>query len=110
MDLRNGGPTDAHVVIETFFDPLCPNSKASWSTALQVIANVINRNHIMWYNDATKSMVMPQVIDSLVTFVDEIGLVSKDKFMNGMMGDDINDETNISWKYVHRNRVFTQKK
>ncbi|CAF0893659.1 unnamed protein product [Rotaria sp. Silwood1] len=38
---------------------------------------------------------MPQVIDSLATFVDEIGLISKDKFMFGMMSDDINDATRI---------------
>ncbi|CAF3333822.1 unnamed protein product [Rotaria sp. Silwood2] len=141
-----GGPADAHVVIDMFLDPLCPNSKASWPTVLQVIqaygirihfrihtfplpyhtnsfvasqglhviANVTNRNldaiylyttkvfenQTTWYNDATKSMTIPQVIDSLATFVNQIGLVSKDKFMVGMMSDDINDETRISWKYA----------
>ncbi|CAF2781384.1 unnamed protein product [Rotaria sp. Silwood2] len=102
-----GGPADAHVVIDMFLDPLS-------SQGLHVIANVTNRNldaiylyttkvfenQTTWYNDATKSMTIPQVIDSLATFVNQIGLVSKDKFMVGMMSDDINDETRISWKYA----------
>ncbi|CAF3403679.1 unnamed protein product [Rotaria sp. Silwood1] len=141
-----GGPADAHVVVEMFFDPLCPGCKASWPTVLQliqayatrihvrihtfplpyhtnsfvasqglhVVANVTNRNldaifqyvtkvfenQQMWYNDATKSMTMPQVIDSLATYIDKIGLISKDKFLAGMASDDINDETRISWKYA----------
>ena len=141
-----GGPADAHVVVEMFLDPLCPDCKAAWPTALQVIqaygtkihfrihtfplpyhtnsfvasqglhvvANATNRNldaifqyatkifenQERWYNDATKTMTMPQVVDSLATFVDQTGLVTKDKFLAGMMSDDINDETRISWKYA----------
>jgi len=141
-----GGPADAHVVVEMFFDPLCPGCKASWPTVLQVIqaygkrihfrihtfplpyhtnsfvasqglhvvANVTNRNldaiyqyvtkvfqhQETWYNDATTTMTMPQVIDSLASFVDKTGLVTKSKFLAGMASDDINDETRISWKYA----------
>lgn len=32
-----GGPADAHVVVEMFFDPLCPGCKAAWPTVLQLI-------------------------------------------------------------------------
>ena len=141
-----GGPADAHVVVEMFLDPLCPDCKASWPTAMQVvqyygtrihfrihtfplpyhtnsfvasqslhvIANATSRNvdtiyryatkvfenQQMWYNDATKTMTMPQVVDSLATFVDQAGFTTKDKFLAGMASDDINDETRISWKYA----------
>ncbi|CAF3312408.1 unnamed protein product [Rotaria sp. Silwood2] len=149
-----GGPADAHVVVEMFLDPLCPDCKASWPTVLQVIqyygtkihfrfhtfplpyhtnsfvasqgvhviANATSRNldaiflyvtkvfenQEKWYNDATKTMTMPQVVDSLATFVAQLGLVTKDKFLAGMANDDINDETRISWKYAcSRNVVGT---
>lgn len=141
-----GGPADAHVVIEMFFDPLCPGCKASWPTVLQVIqaygarihfrihtfplpyhtnsfvasqgvhvvANATNRNldsifkyvtkvfdnQAAWYNDATKTMTMPQVVDSIATYVDSLGLVSKAKFLAGMANDDIDYETRVSWKYA----------
>ena len=32
-----GGPADAHVVVEMFFDPLCPGCKEAWPTVLQLI-------------------------------------------------------------------------
>ncbi|CAF3323111.1 unnamed protein product [Rotaria socialis] len=141
-----GGPADSHVVVEMFFDPLCPGCKASWPTVLQVIqaygtrihvrihtfplpyhtnsfvasqglhviANATSRNldsifqyatkvfenQAAWYNDATQSMTMPQVVDSLATFVASTGLVTKDKFLAGMAMDDINFETRVSWKYA----------
>jgi protein-disulfide isomerase len=141
-----GGPADAHVVVEMFLDPLCPDCKASWPTVLQliqaygkqihfrihtfplpyhtnsfiasqglhVVANVTNRNldaiyqyatkifenQEMWYNDATASMTIPQVIDSLATFVDKTGLVTKAKFLAGIESADINYETRVSWKYA----------
>lgn len=141
-----GGPADSHVVVDMFFDLLCPGCKASWPTVLQVIQNYGTRIHFRihtfplpyhtnaflaaqglhvianvtkrdsgaiygfatkvfqnqekWYNDATKSMTMPQVIDSLATFAASTGLVTKDKFTAGMMSDDINDETRVSWKYA----------
>ncbi|CAF4240422.1 unnamed protein product, partial [Rotaria magnacalcarata] len=43
---------------------------------------------------------MPQVVDSLATFVASTGLVTKDKFLAGMAMDDINFETRVSWKYA----------
>jgi hypothetical protein len=84
------------------------------SQGLHVIANVTNRdldaiyqyatsifdNQDRWYNDATASMTMTQVVDSLATFVASTSLVTKDQFLAGMMNDDINDETRISWKYT----------
>jgi protein-disulfide isomerase len=140
-----GGPADAHVVVEMFLDPLCPDCKATWPIALQVIqaygtkihfrihtfplpyhtnsfvasqglhviANVTNRNldaifqyatkifenQATWYNDATKTLTMPQVVDSLATFVAQTGLTTKEKFLAGMASDDINYETRVSWKY-----------
>ena len=155
-----GGPADAHVVVEMFLDLLCPDCKASWPTALQVIqaygtkihfrihtfplpyhtnafvvsqglhvvANATTRNldaifqyatkvfenQERWYNGATQSMTMPQVVDSLATFVAETGLVAKDKFVAGMMSADLNDETRISWKYAcsrgtsNRNMTFVR--
>ncbi|CAF1339484.1 unnamed protein product [Adineta steineri] len=141
-----GGPADAHVVVDMFFDPLCPGCKASWPTLLQliqtyttrihvrihtfplpyhtnsfvasqglhVIANATNRNldsifryatrvfetQEMWSNDATKSMTMTQIIDSLASMVDKAGFLPKGKFLAGMASDDINEETRISWKYA----------
>lgn len=141
-----GGPADAHVVVEMFFDPLCPGCKASWPTVLQliqaygnkihvrihtfplpyhtnsfiasqglhVIANVTNRhldaiyqyatkvleNQAKWYDPATASMTMSQVIDSLASFVDKTGLTTKAKFLTGINDPEINDQTRISWKYA----------
>ena len=141
-----GGPADAHVVVEMFFDPLCPGCKASWPTVLQVIkaygtkihfrihtfplpyhtnsfivsqglhviANVTNRNvgtiynyatevfqnQDKWSNDATSSLTIPQVIDSLTTFVVNNHLTTQDKFVQGMSSADINFETRVSWKYT----------
>ena len=149
-----GGPADAHVVVELFFDPLCPGCKAAWPTVLQVIqaygtqihvrihtfplpyhtnsfvasqglhviANATNRNleaifqyatkvmenQQIWYNDATKTMTMPQVIESLASFVDRLGLLTKEKFLAGMASDDVNDETRISWKYACSRGKFAQ--
>jgi hypothetical protein len=150
-----GGPADAHVVIDMFLDPLCPDSKASWPTILEVVqaygirihfrihtfplpyhtnafvasqglhvvANVTNRdlesifryttklfeNQQTWYNNATKSMTMLQIIDSFATFADKTGLISRDKFLNGMMSDDINYETRVSWKYACSRGKFNTK-
>ncbi|CAF1460582.1 unnamed protein product [Rotaria sordida] len=105
--------TRIHLRIHTFPLPYHTNSFVA-SQGLHVVANVTNRNldaifqyttkvfenQQMWYNDATKTMTMPQVIDSLATFIDSIGLVTKDKFLAGMANDDINGETRISWKYA----------
>ncbi|CAF4763535.1 unnamed protein product, partial [Rotaria sp. Silwood2] len=41
-----GGPADAHVVVEMFFDPLCPGCKASWPTVLQLIQAYGTRIHV----------------------------------------------------------------
>lgn len=151
-----GGPADAHVVVEMFLDPLCPDCKASWPTVLQVIqaygtrihfrihtfplpyhtnsfvasqglhviANATNRNldtiyryatlvfqnQEKWYNAATQTMTMPQVVDSLGSFVQASGLLTKDKFLTGMNSDDLNDETRISWKYACSRGKFREEK
>jgi protein-disulfide isomerase len=102
-----------HFRIHTFPLPYHTNAFVA-SQGLHVVANVTNRNldHIYqyvtkvfqnqatWYNDATKSMTMPQVINSLASFVDKAGLVTKDKFLSAMASDDINYETRVSWKYA----------
>lgn len=141
-----GGPADAHVVVEMFLDLLCPDCKASWPTALQVIqaygtkihfrihtfplpyhtnafvaaqglhvvANLTSRNldsiykyatavfdqQERWYNGATASMSMPQVIQSLGSFVDSIGIVDKARFLAAMTDKDIYREAAISWSYA----------
>ncbi|UJR27385.1 hypothetical protein I4U23_008675 [Adineta vaga] len=105
--------TKIHFRIHTFPLPYHTNSFVA-SQGLHVIANATDRNldtiyrymtkifenQQMWYNDATKSMTMPQVIESLASFVDKAGFITKDKFLNGMNSDDINDQTRISWKYA----------
>ncbi|CAF0758700.1 unnamed protein product [Adineta ricciae] len=105
--------TRIHVRIHTFPLPYHTNSFVA-SQGLHVVANATSRNldsifryatkifenQQMWYNDATKSMTMPDVINSLAAFVDKTGLVPKDKFLNGMNSADINDKTRISWKYA----------
>jgi protein-disulfide isomerase len=68
--------------------------------AIYKYATQVFQNQQIWYNDATKSMTMPQVVDSLAAFVDKTGIVAKDKFLAGIASDDINDETRISWKYA----------
>lgn len=104
--------TRIHVRIHTFPLPYHTNAFVA-SQGLHVVANVTNgnldaifqyatkvfQNQQMWYNDATKTMTMPQVVDSLATFVAKTGLVPKDKFLAGMNSPDINEETRISWKY-----------
>ena len=105
--------TKIHFRIHTFPLPYHTNAFVA-AQGLHVMANVTNRNldsiyqyatkvfdqQQRWYNDATKSMTMPQVIDSLATFVAQAGLTTKDKFMTGMNNDDINFETRVSWKYT----------
>lgn len=105
--------TKIHVRIHTFPLPYHTNSFVA-SQGLHVVANATSRNldsifryatkifenQQMWYNDATKSMTMPDVINSLAAFVDKTGLVPKDKFLSGMNSADINEETRISWKYA----------
>jgi protein-disulfide isomerase len=105
--------TRIHFRIHTFPLPYHTNAFVV-SQGLHVVANATNRNldaifqsttqifenQQIWYNAATKSMTMPQVVDSLATFVAKIGLVSKDKFLAGMASDDLNEETRISWKYA----------
>lgn len=105
--------TRIHTRIHTFPLPYHTNSFVA-SQGLHVVANATNRNldkifayatqvfahQDKWYNDATKSMTMPQVIDSLATFVDQAGIVPKSQFALGMASDDLNDETRISWKYA----------
>jgi len=104
--------TRIHFRIHTFPLPYHTNAFVV-SQGLHVVANVTMRNleaifqyatqvfqnQEMWYNDATKTMTMPQVVESLAAFVDKAGIVTKDKFMAGMMSTDINQETRISWKY-----------
>lgn len=105
--------TRIHVRIHTFPLPYHTNSFVA-SQGMHVVANATTRNldsifkyttkvfesQEMWYNDATKSMTMPQVVDSLASFVDKAGIVPKDRFTAGMNSDDINGETRISWKYA----------
>jgi len=102
-----------HFRIHTFPLPYHTNAFVA-SQGLHVVANVTNRNldaiyqyatkvfanQETWYNDATATMTMPQVIDSLATFVDKTGLVTKAKFLAGMASLDINYETRVSWKYA----------
>ena len=105
--------TRIHVRIHTFPLPYHTNSFVA-SQGLHVVANVTNQNldtifqyatkvfdnQQIWYNDATKTMTMPQVVDSLAAFVDRVGLVPKAKFADGMASVDLNGETRISWKYA----------
>ncbi len=105
--------TKIHFRIHTFPLPYHTNAFVV-SQGLHVIANVTNRNsdaifqfatkvfenQQMWYNDATKSMTMVQVLDSLATFAAQTGLTTKEKFLTGMASDDINFETRVSWKYT----------
>jgi hypothetical protein len=113
LQLIQAYTTRIHVRIHTFPLPYHTNSFVA-SQGLHVIANATNRNidaifeyttkvfenQQMWCNDATKSMTMPQVIDSLASYVDQTGILSKSRFLQGMDSDDINDETRISWKYA----------
>jgi len=105
--------TRIHFRIHTFPLPYHTNAFVA-AQGLHVIANVTMRNldkiyqyatyvfkdQAMWYNAATSKMTMPEVVDSFGTYVEKMGLIPKDKFMMGMMSDDINDETRISWKYT----------
>jgi len=104
--------TRIHFRFHTFPLPYHTNAFVA-AQGLHVVANVTNRNldaiyeyatkvfenQEIWYNDATKSMTMPQIINSLASFVDKTGLVTKAKFLLGMASDDINYETRVSWKY-----------
>jgi len=101
-----------HFRIHTFPLPYHTNAFVV-AQGLHVVANLTMRNvetifqystqvfqnQAMWYNDATKTMTMPQVVESLASFVGKAGLVDKDKFLAGLMSADINGETRISWKY-----------
>ncbi|CAF1179837.1 unnamed protein product [Adineta steineri] len=105
--------TKIHFRIHTFPLPYHTNSFVV-SQGVHVVANATTRNldaifqyvtqvfqyQQLWSNDATKSMTMTQVIDSLASFVDKIGIVTKDKFLAGIASDDLNEETRISWKYA----------
>ena len=105
--------TRIHVRIHTFPLPYHTNSFVV-SQGLHVVANATNRNldtifqyatkvfdnQQIWSNDGTKAMTMPQIVDSLASFVDRLGLVPKATFVAGMASDEINDETRISWKYA----------
>ena len=105
--------TRIHFRIHTFPLPYHTNAFVT-SQGLHVIANATNRNldviyryatllfqnQEKWYNGATQNYTMPQVVDSLATFVAQAGLLAKDKFLSGMNSDDLNDETRISWKYA----------
>ena len=102
-----------HFRIHSFPLPYHTNAFAV-AQGLHVVANATNRNldaiyqyatkvfesQQNWYNDATKAMTMPQVVDSLATFVGQTGIVTKDKFATGMASDDMNYETRVSWKYA----------
>jgi len=105
--------TRIHFRIHTFPLPYHTNSFVA-SQGLHVIANVTNlnlntifnyatkvfQNQEKWYNDATKSSTMLEVVDSLATFVAGADLAPKDKFLAGIASVDINEETRISWKYA----------
>jgi hypothetical protein len=112
LQLIHAYGTRIHFRFHTFPLPYHTNAFVA-AQGLHVVANVTNRNldaiyqyatkvfenQEIWYNDATKSMTMPQVINSLASFVDKTGLVPKAKFLLGMASDDINYETRVSWKY-----------
>ena len=105
--------TKIHFRIHTFPLPYHTNGFVV-AQGLHVIANVTNRNldsifkyatnifdnQALWYNGATQNMTIPEVVDSLATFSAKTGLVTKEKFLAGMMSDDINFETRVSWKYT----------
>jgi hypothetical protein len=109
-----------HFRFHTFPLPYHTNSFVA-SQGVHVVANVTNRNldaiyqyatkvfqnQEAWYNDATQSMTMPQVIDSLASYIDKTGIVTKDKFLKGMASVDINYETRVSWKYACSRGNFT---
>ena len=105
--------TRIHTRIHTFPLPYHTYSFVA-SQGLHAVANITNRNldsifryatkvfenQQMWYNTATQSMSMTQVINSLATFTDKTGIVTKAKFLEGIASPDINEETRISWKYA----------
>ena len=104
--------TRIHFRIHTFPLPYHTNAFVA-AQGLHVVANITNRNldaiyqyatkvfenQQIWYNEATKSMTMTRIIDSVATFAANTSLVSKDKFMVGMMDENINEQTRVSWKY-----------
>jgi len=105
--------TRIHFRLHTFPLPYHTNAFVA-AQGLHVVANVTMRNidaiykyatemfkhQAEWYNSATAKMTIPQVVDSIASFVDTLSIVTKEKFLAGMMDDDINDETRISWKYA----------
>jgi thiol-disulfide isomerase/thioredoxin len=113
-----------HFRIHTFPLPYHTNAFVV-AQGLHAVANITDRNldaiykytteifnhQQMWYNDATKTMTIPQVVDSLATFSAQTGLVTKDQFVTAMGFDDINFETRVSWKYAcSRGNYFEKKK
>jgi len=100
-------------VIHTFPLPYHTNSFIV-NQGLHVISNLTMRNidtiyrystsifrdQAMWYNSATMDMTINQVTDSLASYVEKNGFATKSAFLKGLMSDDINDETRISWKYA----------
>jgi len=44
-----GGPADAHVVIEMFLDPLCPDCQATWPIVQQVIQAYGTKIHFRFH-------------------------------------------------------------
>jgi protein-disulfide isomerase len=105
--------TKIHFRIHTFPLPYHTNAFVV-AQGLHVVANVTNRNldaiyqyatkifdnQATWYNDATKTLTMPQVVESLANFTAQTGIVTKEKFLAGMASEDINFETRVSWKYT----------
>jgi protein-disulfide isomerase len=105
--------TRIHFRIHTFPLPYHTNAFVV-AQGLHVVANATSRNldsifqyatqvfenQQIWYNAATQTLTIPQVVDSLASFVAKTGLVTKDKFLTGMASDDINYETRVSWKYT----------
>lgn len=105
--------TRIHFRIHTFPLPYHTNAFVV-AQGLHVIANATNRNsdsifkfatqvfqnQQLWYNAATSNLTIPQVVDSLANFAAQTGIVTKQKFLDGMALDDINYETRVSWKYA----------
>jgi len=113
-----GGPSSAPILLEGFFDVLCPDCAAGWPTINKVIAHYGNQlnflmhtfplpyhtnafiaNQAQFWNAATMNMTTFQVIAAMGSLVDMSGIMKGADWITGVNDANLNMDTRISWKY-----------
>ncbi|RWV92345.1 hypothetical protein GW17_00045291 [Ensete ventricosum] len=100
------------VVVEAFFDPLCPDSRDSWPPLKQALLHYPDRISVVegYYDEQTYNLTRASVVGGIAKLaVAAVGKHSLSSFLSGFDDPATDSATRISFKVsvpINRNIVF----